>query len=126
VLIQSDSKQIQWTDWFAANGMVAPPPNGSRFDRSFLAIAVANQGLGIALESTRLAERELASGRLVMPLEQTSVPVRYIGHNLVYPRHVRQRHPLRTFAGWLLAELKVEAQIHQAGTEASPSRAFGD
>jgi LysR family glycine cleavage system transcriptional activator len=126
VLIQSDSKQIQWTDWFAANGMVAPPPNGSRFDRSFLAIAVATQGLGIALESTRLAERELASGRLVMPLEQTSVPVRYIGHNLVYPRHVRQRHPLRTFAGWLLAELKVEAQIPQAGTEASPSRAFGD
>src|SRR5919112_4503925 len=63
VLIQSDSKQIQWADWFAANGLVAPPPNGSRFDRSFLAIAFATQGLGVALESTRLAERELASGR---------------------------------------------------------------
>ena len=50
VLIQSDSKQIQWTDWFAANGLAPPPPNGSRFDRSFLAIAAAAEGLGVALE----------------------------------------------------------------------------
>jgi LysR family transcriptional regulator, glycine cleavage system transcriptional activator len=126
VLIQSDSKQIQWSDWFTANGVVAPPPNGSRFDRSFLAIAVATQGLGVALESTRLAERELASGRLVMPLEQKSVSVHYVGHNLVFPRHVRQRHPLRTFAEWLLAELGVEAQIPLAGMEADSSRAVGD
>jgi DNA-binding transcriptional LysR family regulator len=111
VLIQTDSKQIQWSDWFTANGLIAPAPNGSRFDRSFLAIAVATQGLGVALESTRLADRELASGRLVMPLERTSIPVRYVGHNLVFPRHVRQRQPLRIFAEWLLAELGIEAQV---------------
>ena len=70
-LIQSDSKRIRWADWFDANGLVAPPPNGSGFDRSFLAIAAAAEGLGVALEeSTLLAERELASGRLIMPLEQ--------------------------------------------------------
>ena len=95
VLIQSDSKQIQWADWFAANGLIAPPPNGSRFDRSFLAIAAAGEGLGVALESTRLAERELALGRLVMPLDQKAIPIHYVGHNLVFPRYVRQRHPLR-------------------------------
>jgi DNA-binding transcriptional LysR family regulator len=111
VLIQTDSKQIQWSDWFAANSLTAPVPNGSRFDRSFLAIAAAAEGLGVALESTRLAERELASGRLVMPLERTSVPVRYIGHNLVFPRYVRQRRPLRAFAEWLLNELGVKTQL---------------
>jgi LysR family transcriptional regulator, glycine cleavage system transcriptional activator len=115
VLIQTDSKQIQWADWFNANGLVAPPPNGSRFDRSFLAIAAAAEGLGIALESTRLAERELASGRLVMPLEQKSIPIRYVGHNLVFPRYVRQRHSLRAFAEWLLAELGVKARIPLGG-----------
>lgn len=104
-LIQSDSKQIQWTDWFAANGLKAPPPNGSRFDRSFLAISAAAEGLGIALESTRLAERELASGRLVMPFSGAAKSIRYVGHNLVYPRYVRQRHPLKAFSEWLLAEL---------------------
>jgi LysR family transcriptional regulator, glycine cleavage system transcriptional activator len=125
VLIQTDSKQIQWSDWFTANGLIAPPPNGSRFDRSFLAIAVATQGLGVALESTRLAERELASGRLVMPLERTSIPVRYVGHNLVFPRHVRQRQPLRTFAEWLLAELGVEAQGPLDRIVTDASRAAG-
>lgn len=123
VLIQSDSKQIQWTDWFAANGLVAPSPNGSRFDRSFLAIAAATQGLGVALESTRLAEKELASGRLVMPLDQKAIPIRYVGHNLVFPRHVRQRDPLRTFAEWLLAELEVETQVSFDRMEAGHSRA---
>jgi LysR family glycine cleavage system transcriptional activator len=123
VLIQTDSKQIQWSDWFAANGMIAPPPNGSRFDRSFLAIAAAAQGLGVALESTRLAERELASGRLVVPLEHSSIPVRYVGHNLVFPRYVRQRHPLKTFSEWLLAELGVEAQIPLDRMQAGPFRA---
>jgi LysR family glycine cleavage system transcriptional activator len=116
VLIQSDSKQIQWADWFAANGLIAPPPNGSRFDRSFLAIAAAGEGLGVALESTRLAERELALGRLVMPLDQKAVPIHYVGHNLVFPRYVRQRHPLRVFAEWLLAELGLKAQIPLGGS----------
>jgi DNA-binding transcriptional LysR family regulator len=105
VLIQSDSKQVQWTDWFAANDLKAPPPNGSRFDRSFLAIAAAAEGLGIALESTRLAERELASGRLVTPLEGPASSIRYVGHNLVFPRYVRQRMPLKAFLNWLMAEL---------------------
>src|SRR6185436_9440949 len=59
ILIQSDNKQIRWSDWFAANGLSPPPLHGSRFDRSFLAIAAAVDGLGVALESTRLAEREL-------------------------------------------------------------------
>jgi LysR family transcriptional regulator, glycine cleavage system transcriptional activator len=113
VMIQTDSKQIQWSDWFAANGLAGPSPNGSRFDRSFLAIAAAAEGLGVALESTRLAERELASGRLVMPLDGKSNSVRYIGHNLVFPRYVRQRRPLRAFAEWLLAELEIEAQLPQ-------------
>lgn len=111
VLIQSDSKQIQWADWFAANGLTAPPPNGSRFDRSFLAIAAASEGLGIALESTLLAERELASGRLVMPLDRKAKPVRYVGHSLVFPRYVRQRRPLIAFAEWLLGELGVAARL---------------
>jgi hypothetical protein len=34
-------KQIQWHQWFAANGLEAPALHGMRFDRSFLAIATA-------------------------------------------------------------------------------------
>jgi len=99
------------SDWFAANGLSPPPLHGSRFDRSFLAIAAAVDGLGVALESTRLAERELASRRLVMPLKKKSKPVRYVGHHLVFPRYVRQRRSLEAFAKWLLAELKVKVDL---------------
>ena len=102
VLIQSDSKQIQWADWFAANGLLAPPPNGSRFDRSFLAIAAAAEGLGVALESTRLAEQSShgPAGHTVGP-EGDPDPLRRAQPD--FPRYVRQRHHLRAFAEWLLA-----------------------
>ncbi|MDQ0469581.1 LysR substrate-binding domain-containing protein [Labrys wisconsinensis] len=109
VLIQSDSKLVRWPAWFEANGMTAPAPHGTRFDRSFLAIAAAVDGLGVALESTRLAEREIAAGRLVAPLAGKAEDVRYVGHRLVYPRAGRQRRAVRLFAAWLLGELGLAA-----------------
>ena len=110
VLIESETKQIRWSDWFARNGLPAPRPQGVRFDRSFLAIAAAVDGLGVTLESTRLAERDLAGGRLVRPLAGHAEDVRYVGHNLVFPRSGRQRHSLRLFAKWLGAELGLKVE----------------
>lgn len=105
VLIRSDVKQVQWHQWFAANGLESPAIHGMRFDRSFLAIAMASSGLGITLESTRLAEREIASGTLVAPLAGRAVDVRYVGHHLVFPRANRQRRAVRAFADWVMSEL---------------------
>ena len=106
VLIQSDRKQVRWPDWLSENGLAAPPGgSGMRFDRSFLAIAAAADGLGVALESTRLAERELASGRLVAPLIGSTRNIRYVGHHLVYPRAGSKRRTVRVFAEWLVAAL---------------------
>ena len=85
LLIQSDLKRVRWSDWFKANGKEPLIPHGARFDRSFLAIAVACAGLGIALESTRLAEREIETGRIVAPLAGRAKDVEYIGHYLVFP-----------------------------------------
>lgn len=104
-LIQSDNKQIRWPFWFEANGLEPPAPHGARFDRSFLALAAATDGLGIALESTRLAERELSTGRLVRPLAHCEHEVRYTGHFLVFSRATRQRHAIKAFTDWLLSEL---------------------
>ena len=58
-----------------------------------------------------------------MPLAQNATPIRYVGHNLVFPRYVRLRHPLRTFAEWLLAELGVQADISFDATETGVSYA---
>ena len=104
-LIQSDNKTIRWPDWFAANAVPLPPIRGPRFDRSFLAIAAAADGLGVVLESTRLAERELASGRLVRPLAGCAQDCRYVGHRLVFlPQSARQR-PVSLFCTWITEEL---------------------
>lgn len=110
VLIESEAKQVRWSDWFARNGLPAPRPQGVRFDRSFLAIAAAVDGLGVTLESTRLAERDLASGRLVRPLAGSAEDVRYVGHHLVFPRSARQRHSLRLFTTWLGRELDLKVE----------------
>lgn len=106
-LIQSDNKQLRWPHWFEANGLAAPSTAGLRFDRSFLALVAAADGLGIALESTRLAEREIASGRLVAPLAGRATDLRYVGHHLVFPAASRRRAPLRVFARWLTEELEI-------------------
>ena len=50
-----------------------PPSYAMRFDRSFMVIATAANGLGVALESTRLAQREIAEGRLSVPLPDSGI-----------------------------------------------------
>lgn len=105
VLIRSDTKQVRWPDWYAANGLMVTPTHSMSFDRSFLAIAAAADGLGVALESTRLAHRELESGRLVAPLMGRFKDIRYVGHILAYPRSGPQRRLARRFADWLTVEL---------------------
>lgn len=105
VLIRSEVKQVQWHQWFAANGLEPPAIHGMRFDRSFLAIAMASSGLGVTLESTRLAGREIATGKLVAALEGRSVDVRYVGHFLAFPRASRQRRAVCAFVEWITSEL---------------------
>lgn len=100
-LIYSDNKQVRWSHWFERNGLKPPQPYGMRFDRSFLAIAAACDGLGVALESTLLAEREIAAGRLVAPLAGRAVDIGYVGHHLVFPSVNRQRRIVRLFIAWL-------------------------
>lgn len=115
VLIESASKRVRWPQWFAANGLVAPEPNGPRFDRSFLSLRAAADGLGVALESTLLAERELAEGTLVRPLAGRCEDVRYTGHYLVFPRSKRYAPGVVVFARWLAAELGVALEADALG-----------
>ncbi|GLK44188.1 LysR substrate-binding domain-containing protein [Novosphingobium resinovorum] len=68
-----------------------------------MVIATAANGLGVALESTRLAQRELAEGRLVAPLP--GCEIRETLHSLVYPLIHADRPIIRAFETWLLAEL---------------------
>lgn len=63
-LIESQLSSVTWAEWFTLNGW--PPTQTAKlsFDRAALAISAAVDGMGMALESARLAERELRNGEL--------------------------------------------------------------
>ena len=107
-LIESEHKRVRWNAWFAANGLRPPSPRGNRFDRSFMAIAAAADGMGVTLESTRLAERELASGALIAPLAGRAEDVTYVGHSLVCPPQAKPRRAVRLFIAWISRELGID------------------
>lgn len=104
-LIQSTGQSVRWGGWFSANNLATPSDFALAFDRSAMSIAAAVDGLGVVLESTLLAERELASGALVAPLRGKTTTVRYVGHYLVYPKRQRQHPAFLQFKVWLMTEL---------------------
>lgn len=108
VLIDSAVKKVRWADWFAANALAPPEACALRFDRSLLSLTAAAEGLGVALESLRFAERELADGRLVRPLAGLAQDVRYTGHYLVHPRAQAGAPALLRFTLWLARELGLD------------------
>jgi DNA-binding transcriptional LysR family regulator len=96
--------QAQWPRWFALAG-VTPSERWSRvsFDRSHMAIDAAADGMGIALESTLMMERELDTGRLICPVIDPPA-IRLVTQWIVCPHeHLRQRK-VRQFLDWLRAE----------------------
>ena len=103
-LIHSVKSQAQWTRWFALAGADAPGPwRRVLFDRSHMAIDAAAAGMGIALESTLMTERETAGGALIRPVRDAP-EIRLVTQWVVCPRdHLRQRK-VRLFLDWLRAE----------------------
>ena len=65
----------------------------------------------MSLESTRLAEREIADGRLVPLLQDVSSDIRYVWHYLVFPQLAQRRRTLQAFSRWMLGELGLEYNV---------------
>ena len=103
-LLHSVRNLVQWDRWFADQGQSnLLPSRGMHFDRSFMAIAGAVDGLGICLESTLMAERELASGRLVQPFGSLGIHV--IAHRLVWNARLGQQRKIAAFRTWITQAL---------------------
>lgn len=105
-LIDSPLSQVSWRDWFALNGMEMPARIRQSFDRAALSIAAAADGMGIALESTRLAERELARGELVEVGAKEFKRVVRETHFLSQRSNEKHLEKIEKFRGWLLAQLR--------------------
>ena len=100
-LIQSMVNVVQWPTWFASRGLIGIPERFAfRFDRAAMSIEAAVRGLGIALESDRLAAADIAAGRL-RPVFDTSWALPIEAHFMVYPQRHAQRTEVAQFLAWV-------------------------
>ncbi len=100
-LISSEKSPFSWNHWFQKNSFRPDQePESLRFDRSFLSIEAAKQGMGIALESTFLAHQEIATGKLI-PAIAESQPLQIRQHWIVCPYQRLRSTKVRNFISWL-------------------------
>ncbi|HEY9067061.1 MAG TPA: transcriptional regulator GcvA [Burkholderiaceae bacterium] len=103
-----------WADWFRAAGVAAPDMRrGLRFSSADHAIDAAVQGAGLLLTHVLLAHDELASGRLVMPLD-VALPV-HRTYYLVWPKAQPPRPALEAFRAWLKREIAATSAVPAHG-----------
>ena len=107
-LIHSEVNLYSWRDWMKDHPSVKLQiERGPRFDRSFMAISAALDGTGVALESQLLIERELETGRLVLPFG--SEGPRLLCHKLLYLRSKAHLPKIKAFREWLFDQLVLSA-----------------
>lgn len=124
-LIDSQLNRVQWADWCKLNGLKLPDRARPSFDRGSLAVAAAVDGLGIALETTRFAEAEIARGALVVLDMPPFVPIEQHTHFLCYRNADRDRVGIVAFRGWLLAQLGEDtASARQDPVDSGSGRAL--
>jgi LysR family glycine cleavage system transcriptional activator len=99
-LIHSDLCSIRWPDWLEQHlNLPLDLERGLHFDRSFMSIKAAVDGLGVCLESTLLARNELAEGLLVRPLADDGPEV--CAHRLACRVEKKDLPKIVTFKDWL-------------------------
>jgi DNA-binding transcriptional LysR family regulator len=106
-LIDSQVSQVTWRDWFALNNLALPSRPRLSFDRAALAISAAADEMGVTLESTRLAEREIARGDLVELGGGSFRPIARETHFVSRRANERHIEKVRLFCDWLLAKAEV-------------------
>ncbi|GGO84094.1 LysR family transcriptional regulator [Marinobacterium nitratireducens] len=104
-LIHSEICLVSWRDWLRQHRKVQLDiSRGPRFDRSFMAISAAVDGMGILLDSLLLVQRELETGRLVAPFGFEGPKVQGYTFNILKTQANLPK--IRAFQAWIFAELE--------------------
>jgi LysR family glycine cleavage system transcriptional activator len=109
-LIESQLNPISWHDFFRQHNKPLPEIiHRPSFDRAALVMGAAVDGLGLALESVRFAQQELANGSLVkFSIEGCESIMREI-HFLCYRHTQRNSSKIVAFHDWLMNECRLPA-----------------
>ena len=107
-LIESQLGRVTWSDWFASNGLEFPGRPRPSFDRAALVLSAAVDGMGVALESVRFAQRELLRGDLVELRSEKFKPLARETHFLSFRDSERNVDKVRLFREWLWQKVELE------------------
>lgn len=103
-LIHSEINLYTWREWQRDHPNIKLHlERGLRFDRTFMAINAAVDGLGVAIESRLMLERELEAGKLVLPFGMTGPKL--VCHRLTYLKTKERFQKMKAFRQWLFEEL---------------------
>lgn len=102
---ERDPSCPDWKTWLRAQGSrVRPPETGVRLSQSSLVLDAAVAGQGVGLGKLRLAEGDIAAGRLVVPFG-TPQPVEFSYFFATTPLKAKLNR-VTLFRDWLLAEAR--------------------
>jgi len=105
-LIEVSAHRAGWPRFFDSQGVL---PGKARYvftDNTIMAMALAKEGLGVALAGAPASDRTMREAGLVPCLPDMSVPGTEAYH-LVYPDRSSLRPPARRFRDWLIAHCTV-------------------
>ncbi len=109
-LLQQSTRPYAWRQWFESIGHM--PGNelaGPRYELFFMSLQAATVGLGVALVPEYDLGDDLASGRLVIPIQHRCPSDR--AYYLSTPERKTDKPALALFSAWLLDEVRA----YQAG-----------
>lgn len=107
-LIHSEVNLIRWREWLRPYaGVKVDLERGPRFDRSFMAISAAVDGVGVCLESKLLVQRELEAGQLVALFDGKGPKIGC--HSLLFLKSKGNVPKIKAFKEWLFSELEASA-----------------
>jgi LysR family glycine cleavage system transcriptional activator len=105
-LIQSSVNMVQWSDWFASQEIqYIPPKFAYRFERTYMALEAAVQGLGIAFDSAFMAQRHLEVGAL-QPIFKPDCDLTVNAHHLVLPPRHLHKPEVKAFIEWVQKQIR--------------------
>lgn len=108
-LIHSERSPLSWVGWLREHRIAGVnTARGLRVDRAYLAIQAAIDGLGVALESTVFAARELRARRLVRLFPQLESAERPAHFLVTTEAHARLPKVI-AFRAWLLERSRAVA-----------------
>lgn len=106
-LLQQSTRPYAWRQWFGSLGLqVEGDLRGPRYELFSMLAQAAMHGMGVALIPPLMIQRELAEGRLVVPL-QHALQLSDKAYYLVIPERKLELAALRAFRDWLAEEARL-------------------